>query len=842
MPDIMDVPTAPPAALKPKDTAPQAVAAVGGVGGANTQWPVAAPTTVALAQLQQQVQEIQEQIRQSEQNLAAQHQVLLQQQQVQLDEAIRKAQDDKLTAQAKSCDLEIAELDKVLQPIIESCTKDAISAGKGWIFSHSTTPQRNDLICQYLLKKVTVPGAPFDMKLHIVYLINDVLHHCVRKNADGLKQALEQFVVPIFCTTSIGVDEEKGQKLAKASLITEHAAVITSVTAAVQVKYTQLQKQHQDFVAHLTSRLQTIQFGLLQQTMTPGTGIVPGLPPPQLVVPQGPLGSVVPQSLPTSTLAPPVGAMSGPQGSPAVTQPLASSGHAATDAPGPAAPTTSQAPETPQGDSEPQAEAPRDNDNNQEPQETAKAAESAEAAPDGMNQAGGGYGPMPGPPHYGPGGPLGPGGHHGGGGGGYMGNGPHMSPFGPQPPPHYGMPPAGYNHPPPNFMHHGGPQMPGGYGGGMPPRPMHGYDPMGDEGQYYDDYDMDAAEDGGRNFAECALHGRRRESGEWKVGASRVLLLPSSGAGVVVVARALSCLGAGPGLPDVSQPPPGFVPLDSQGFPPPDLPEAMECLVPTMPYFELPAGLIVPLVKLEDSEYKALDPKALRLPPPAPPSDALMQAVEMFYSPPSHERPRNSQDSDDGGEEEDRKGDKGPKDEDRPLREDPNRRRYRESKSPPHTKQEEEAHRRKKKRSRSRSESTSPQRRHRPSRSRSRSRSPSRSRSRSGSPSKKRSPDRSPTPPSFFGSSYGGDPRDSKLDESNKGHQLLRKMGWGGAGLGAAEQGIQDPIHPGDVRDRSDLYKGVGISLHDPYENFRKSKGQAFINRMKARSDDIVGK
>lgn len=30
------------------------------------------------------------------------------------------------------------------------------------------------------------------------------------------------------------------------------------------------------------------------------------------------------------------------------------------------------------------------------------------------------------------------------------------------------------------------------------------------------------------------------------------------------------------------------------------------------------------------------------------------------------------------------------------------------------------------------------------------------------------------------------------MDESNKGHQLLRKMGWGGAGLGAKEQGIAD--------------------------------------------------
>ena len=38
-----------------------------------------------------------------------------------------------------------------------------------------------------------------------------------------------------------------------------------------------------------------------------------------------------------------------------------------------------------------------------------------------------------------------------------------------------------------------------------------------------------------------------------------------------------------------------------------------------------------------------------------------------------------------------------------------------------------------------------------------------------------------------------------KLDESNKGHQLLRKMGWGGAGLGAKEQGIEAPISAGEV-------------------------------------------
>lgn len=67
---------------------------------------------------------------------------------------------------------------------------------------------------------------------------------------------------------------------------------------------------------------------------------------------------------------------------------------------------------------------------------------------------------------------------------------------------------------------------------------------------------------------------------------------------------------------------------------------------------------------------------------------------------------------------------------------------------------------------------------------------------------------------------------------------MLRKMGWLGAGLGANEQGIEAPISGGEVRDRVDQYKGVGISLNDPYESFRKSKGMAFITRMKARAEE----
>lgn len=61
---------------------------------------------------------------------------------------------------------------------------------------------------------------------------------------------------------------------------------------------------------------------------------------------------------------------------------------------------------------------------------------------------------------------------------------------------------------------------------------------------------------------------------------------------------------------------------------------------PTVPYYELPAGLMVPLIRLEDCSYRSLDPEDIRLPAPAPPSERLLQAIEAFYSLPSHDRPR----------------------------------------------------------------------------------------------------------------------------------------------------------------------------------------------------------
>lgn len=106
-----------------------------------------------LANLQSQQTTLQEQVRQSEQNLAAQHAALMAQQQGRVEDAVRQAQEQALQNSAQNTNTDLAAFDTVLQPIIDSCTKDSISAGKAWILQNSLTSQSNQVIADHLLKR-----------------------------------------------------------------------------------------------------------------------------------------------------------------------------------------------------------------------------------------------------------------------------------------------------------------------------------------------------------------------------------------------------------------------------------------------------------------------------------------------------------------------------------------------------------------------------------------------------------------------------------------------------------------------------------------------------------------
>ncbi len=81
-----------------------------------------------------------------------------------------------------------------MAPIIESCTKDSISLGKGWIFTKAVSHDSNQLIAHYLAFRVTDDSAPFTLKLHLVRRSNVV--ESIRKTRENVFQN-KNFVVVI---------------------------------------------------------------------------------------------------------------------------------------------------------------------------------------------------------------------------------------------------------------------------------------------------------------------------------------------------------------------------------------------------------------------------------------------------------------------------------------------------------------------------------------------------------------------------------------------------------------------------------------------------------------------
>lgn len=643
-----------------------------------TYAPEASKLQEQLDALEAQKATLTEQISQSESNLAAQKKVTDERVGELAIEAVRKAKWEHLELLSGDTGISLDELESVLAPIIESCTKETIGTGKGWIFSKATSHDKNQMIAHYLAFRVTQDEAPFQLRLHLIYLLNDVLHHCVRKNAEELKQCLESVAVEMFCSgwTAARGDESKQAKLTKLIRLWEDKSIFSGSTTnkmrnadatwrdyQIQLKedyattidmetrqatdtYNSYAGQHDAFVQHAKATIKTLdtQVANLQEEIN--------RPKPEVVVEQPPPPVVVEE----------------------VKRPSRSS----------------------RWDT--------GSDGNLVPHHT------------------------------------------------------------------------------PNFM------------------------------------------------------------------------IPS---GIM--------------MPDFSRPPPGF---PGMGGPPPQPPAFDEStLIPSLPYFDLPAGLMVPLIKLEDSGYKPLDPKKLRLPPPTPPSDRLLAAVDQFYALPSHERPRDPEgwemlglyewsrektaaikikaDDIEAGVRQ-----RSPTASPDPY--DTYRNAEKKEVEVEQTKVVEKQRKRYRSRSRTRSKSpeSTPERRQR-----SFSRSPSptggytlpsyltkRSPSPEGggksppvSSSRKRKTRRSPSPDSYvgFGQSGSGSnsASNSKLDSSNKGHQMMQKMGWKGCGLGSGESGITEPVSGGEVRDKTDKFRGVGHGA-DPFEAFRKSKAGSFYTRMKDRDKD----
>ncbi|GMT14390.1 hypothetical protein PFISCL1PPCAC_5687, partial [Pristionchus fissidentatus] len=294
-------------------------------------------------------------------------------------------------------------------------------------------------------------------------------------------------------------------------------------------------------------------------------------------------------------------------------------------------------------------------------------------------------------------------------------------------------------------------------------------------------------------------------------------------------------------------------PIDNSSAPlPPEIDE--KSLIPRAPFYELPAGVMMGQIKIEDLTYKAIEVSKLRMPPALPPTHRLMMAMEAFYAPPTNERPRDALGWETNGLVEfyDRKSrlrkvledthcingktfedlisnrlSAADLDDEKEEREEEKRRRIdrylRGSRSPSRS-------RRGRSKSRSRSNSRSPRRRRRSSSSSPRRHSSSRSPSPDDRPQFGGRRARSPSPPPVRFAIPSGPP--APLGSDNKGAQLMAKMGWSGRGLGAKEHGMQDPVSGGEVRMGEEKFKGLGFKEEtDEFSDFRKRTGSKYSER-----------
>ena len=289
-----------------------------------------------IKETEEKISTLKEQIHQSEQNLDAQKNVTDSQVEEATESTIRAARYENLELLSHDTGISLNDIDAMIQPIIDSCTKDTIGSGKVWIFQYATNHDRNSLLARYLAYKVTEQSANFQLKLHLIYLMNDVVHHCVRKNNDDLKGSLESVAVEMFCsawrTCSAECDDPSAKqgKLTKLIKLWQDKSIFSQVTLGrmrdvdetwrscqeqLRIDYEQAVKrdtqhlidtyksysdQHTAFVNHAENSIKSLQARLeeLKEQQSQAQSVPapsPALPPPALTGPPPNIPSEIPR-------------------------------------------------------------------------------------------------------------------------------------------------------------------------------------------------------------------------------------------------------------------------------------------------------------------------------------------------------------------------------------------------------------------------------------------------------------------------------------------------------------------------------------------------------------------
>ncbi|ORX93249.1 hypothetical protein K493DRAFT_302795 [Basidiobolus meristosporus CBS 931.73] len=88
-------------------------------------------------------------------------------------------------------------ISELLGAIIKDCSQIHIQHGRSWIFDNCVSAPHIDCLAQYLLHS-SLTRDNFEPRLHILYLVNDMLFHSIRRRMAWIKDALYPHLVSIL--------------------------------------------------------------------------------------------------------------------------------------------------------------------------------------------------------------------------------------------------------------------------------------------------------------------------------------------------------------------------------------------------------------------------------------------------------------------------------------------------------------------------------------------------------------------------------------------------------------------------------------------------------------------
>ena len=87
---------------------------------------------------------------------------------------------------------------QLLTPVMDTCTKDSILQARTCILENANSSQQAWYVGQFLLYRAANPEASCRQRLHVLYLMNDCLHHAAKRHATEIINALQCVVVAIL--------------------------------------------------------------------------------------------------------------------------------------------------------------------------------------------------------------------------------------------------------------------------------------------------------------------------------------------------------------------------------------------------------------------------------------------------------------------------------------------------------------------------------------------------------------------------------------------------------------------------------------------------------------------